>query len=57
MLSERSVDVIIAYSVDRLSRCQSQLDLLLPEAEQVGVQLEFVTEVQVERVVKGEATC
>ena len=57
MLSERSVDVIIAYSVDRLSRCQGQLDLLLSEAEQAGVQLEFVTEMQVERVTKGESVC
>jgi len=57
MLSERSVEVIIAYSVDRLSRCQGQLDLLLSEAEQAGVQFEFVTEMQVERVTKGESIC
>lgn len=38
------IDVIVAYAVDRLSRDQHHLGLVVSEAEHHGVQLEFVTE-------------
>jgi site-specific DNA recombinase len=38
------VDVIVAYAVDRLSRNQHHLGLLVSEAERHGVALAFVTE-------------
>ncbi len=38
------VEIILAYCVDRLSRNQSHLFVLLDEAERHGVQLDFATE-------------
>jgi site-specific DNA recombinase len=38
------VDIIVAYAVDRLSRNQHHLGLLVSEAERHGVALAFVTE-------------
>lgn len=38
------IDVIVAYAVDRLSRDQHHLGLVVSEAEHHGVRLEFVTE-------------
>lgn len=37
-------DVVVAYAVDRLSRDQNHIGILLYEAEQGGAVLEFVTE-------------
>ena len=39
-----NVDVLLAYSVDRLSRNQAHLYILAEEAEEHGARLEFVTE-------------
>src|SRR5687768_14649251 len=43
MLKQGSVDVIIAYAVDRISRNQNHIGVLFDEAQQAGVRLEFVT--------------
>lgn len=48
LLSEGTVDVVIAYSPDRLCRNQDQLDELLAEVEQAGVRLEFAVDSPVE---------
>lgn len=39
-----TVDVVVAYAVDRLSRNQNQIGVLFDEAERGKVRLEFVTE-------------
>ena len=44
MLRQGSVDVVIAYAVDRLSRNQNHIGVLFDEVEQAGARLEFVTE-------------
>ena len=41
---DRSVDVILAYAVDRLARNQTKLAVLLDEAQEAEVALECVTE-------------
>ena len=45
MLGEGEVDVVVAYAVDRLSRNQNHIGVLLDEVEQAGAKLEFVTEI------------
>jgi site-specific DNA recombinase len=40
----RSVDVVLAFAVDRLSRNQAHLAILAEEVEDHGARLEFVTE-------------
>ena len=44
MLSQGFVDVVLAYAVDRLSRNQIHIAVLLDDIEKVGAALEFVTE-------------
>ena len=44
LLREGAVDVALAYAVDRLSRNQNHIGILLDEVQQVGARLEFVTE-------------
>ena len=44
LLRQGEVDVIVVYAVDRLSRNQIQLAVLLDEVDQAGARLEFVTE-------------
>src|SRR4051794_39773577 len=44
LLRQGSVDVIVAYAVDRVSRNQNQIGVFFDEAEQAGARLEFVTE-------------
>jgi len=44
LLRQCTVDVVVAYDVDRLSRNQNQIGVLFDEAEQAGAQLQFVTE-------------
>ena len=44
LLREGSVDVLVAYAVDRLSRNQNHIGVLFDEVEQAGAKLEFVTE-------------
>lgn len=39
-----AVDVVLAYALDRLSRNQAHVYIILEEAEDHGVRLEFVTE-------------
>src|SRR5436190_15226293 len=41
---EGVVDVVVAYALDRLSRDQRHVTLILAEAENAGVSIEFVTE-------------
>lgn len=41
----RSIDVAVSYAVDRLSRDQIQLAVIVYAADRAGVRLEFVTEV------------
>jgi site-specific DNA recombinase len=43
-IRNRSVDVVIAHALDRLTRKQIHQGLLLSEADHAGVRLEFVTE-------------
>ncbi len=43
-LRRRQADVVSAYAVDRLSRKQTHVGVLLDEVEQAGAKLEFVTE-------------
>src|SRR5436190_860530 len=43
-LRQGSVDVVIAFAVDRLSRNQNHIGVLFDEIEQAGARLEFVTE-------------
>ena len=44
LLRQGAVDVVVAYAVDRLSRDQNHIGVILSEAEQAGAQLQFVTE-------------
>ena len=44
LLREGTVDVVIAYAVDRLSRNQNHIGVLFDEVQQAGASLEFVTE-------------
>ena len=44
LLNERMVDVVLAYSPDRVSRCHDHLQQLLAELEQAGASLEFVVD-------------
>jgi len=44
LLSQGFVDVVLAYAVDRLSRNQIHIAVLLADIEKVGATLEFVTE-------------
>ena len=44
MMRSRAVDAVLAHAVDRLSRDQTHIGLLLYEAQDSGVRLEFVTE-------------
>ena len=44
LLRQGSVDVVIAYAVDRLSRNQNHIGVLFDEVERGGARLEFVTE-------------
>lgn len=43
-LRNRDVDVVIAYAVDRLSRNQNHVGVILDEVESAGARLEIVTE-------------
>ena len=42
LLNELRVDVVVAHSPDRFSRCQDQFHQLLADLEQAGASLEFV---------------
>jgi site-specific DNA recombinase len=44
LLRQGSVDVVVAYAVDGLSRNQNHIGVLFDEVEQAGARLEFVTE-------------
>lgn len=44
LVRARAVDVVVAYSIDRLSRDPVHLGVVLSEAEHAGVEVEFVTE-------------
>jgi len=44
LLRQGSVDLIVAYAVDRLSRNQNHIGVLFDEVEQAGAKLQFVTE-------------
>src|ERR671917_1796109 len=44
LLRTGTVDVVVAYAVDRLSRNQNQIGVLFDEIQQAGARLEFVTE-------------
>ena len=44
LLSQGFVDVVLAYAVDRLSRNQIHVAVLLDDIEKAGATLEFVTE-------------
>lgn len=44
LLRQGSVDVVVAYAVDRLSRNQNHIGVLFDEVEQAGAQPQFVTE-------------
>ena len=44
LLDEGLVDVVVAYSVDRLSRNQNHIGVLFDEVQRAGARLEFVTE-------------
>ena len=44
LLRQGTVDVVVAYAVDRLSRNQNHIGVLFDEVEQAGAQLQFVTE-------------
>ncbi|MEE3005910.1 MAG: recombinase family protein [Chloroflexota bacterium] len=44
LLRQGSVDMIVAYAVDRLSRNQNHIGVLFDEVELTGAQLQFVTE-------------
>jgi site-specific DNA recombinase len=44
LLSQGFVDVVLAYAMDRLSRNQIHIAVLLDDIEKVGANLEFVTE-------------
>ena len=44
LLREGAVDVVLAYALDRLSRNQNHIGILLDEVQRVGARLEFVAE-------------
>jgi len=44
ILRRGDADVVLSYAVDRLSRNQNHIGVVLDEVEQAGAQLEFVTE-------------
>ena len=44
LIRQGSVDVVVAYAVDRLSRSQNHIGVLFDEVDQSDVQLQFVTE-------------
>lgn len=44
MMRSGDTDLVLSYAVDRLSRNQNQIGLLLDEADRYSVRLEFVTE-------------
>ena len=44
LLRQGSVDMIVTYAVDRLSRNQNHIGVLFDEVEQAGAKLQFVTE-------------
>jgi len=44
LLRQESVDMIVTYAVDRLSRNQNHIGVLFDEVEQAGAKLQFVTE-------------
>jgi site-specific DNA recombinase len=44
MIRRGSVDVVLAYAVDRISRNQNHIGVIFDEAERFGVKLDFVTE-------------
>ena len=44
LIRQGSVDVVVSYAVDRLSRSQNHIGVLFDEVEQAGAQLQFVTE-------------
>ncbi len=44
VVRRREVDVVIAYALDRLTRNQAHLGVIVSEADYAGVTLEFVTE-------------
>src|SRR5688572_7008662 len=43
LLRAGAVDVVLAYAVDRLSRNQNHIGVLVDEIQQSGARLEFVT--------------
>src|SRR5215213_2851355 len=45
LIRHRVVDIVIIYALDRLSRDQAHIFIVMDEAERHGVQLKFVTEV------------
>lgn len=44
LLRQSAVDVVVSYAVDRLSRNQNHIGVLLDEVEQAGAHLDFVSE-------------
>ena len=44
MLRDSTVDIVVSYAGDRLSRNQNHIGVLFDEVEQAGARLEFVTE-------------
>ncbi len=52
-MRQREIDAVICYAVDRLSRSQACLAILVDEADHLGIRFEFVTE-DFERSVIGE---
>jgi len=44
LLRDGAADVVLAYAVDRLSRNQNHIGVLVDEIQQAGARLEFVTE-------------
>ncbi len=44
LVRRREVDVVVAYALDRLTRNQAHLGVIVSEADYAGVTLEFVTE-------------
>ncbi len=44
LLKQGAIDVVVAYAVDRLSRNQNHIGVLIYDVEQAGARLELVTE-------------
>jgi site-specific DNA recombinase len=44
LLVQGTIDVVVAYAVDRLSRNQNQIGVVFDEVERAGAKLDFVTE-------------